>query len=154
MEKIVDQIGFFGPQILFIISVISLWKQQAHFYGYLVFLMINKIINKILKLLIKQPRPNHGKSIIENEDRFYVGIEQYGMPSGHMQSCFYSLTYLYLVKQSPTITIVEMFITSLTFYQRWKYNRHTIEQLCVGSVVGILVGYLSFIIVNRYLRTQ
>lgn len=154
MEKIVDMIGFFGPQILITISVISLWKYNLHFYGYLVFLMINKMINKILKQIIKQPRPKDGKSIIENEDRFYKGIEQFGMPSGHIQSCFYSLTYLYLVKQSPTITIIELFITSLTFYQRWKYNRHTIQQLCVGSFVGILLGYLSFIIVNRYLRTQ
>lgn len=154
MEKIIDSIGFFGPQILFIISLISLWKQQVYLYGYLVFLLINKIINNVLKRIIQQPRPNNGRNIMKIEEDFYNGTEKYGMPSGHIQSCFYSLTYLYLVKQIPTITILELFITSLTFYQRWKYNRHTIQQLCVGSVVGIVFGYLSFIIVNRYLRTQ
>ena len=154
MENILDLVGFFGPQILFIISIIVLWKQQLYLYGYLVFLLINKIINNLLKRIIKQQRPNNGRSIMKIEDNFYNGTEKYGMPSGHVQSCFYSLTYLYLVKQTPIIIIFELFITSLTFYQRWKYNRHTIEQLCVGSLLGSIIGYLSFIIVNIYGRSQ
>ena len=159
MENIVDYVGFFGPHILFITSLFILWKQfiqytDYYLYGYVFFLFVNKFINKLVKLLIKEPRPKGGKNIIDNEDRFYKGIEQYGMPSGHVQSCFFSLTYLYLVKKSPLLLMIELFITSLTFYQRWNYKRHTILQLCVGSIIGILFGYISFTIVKMYLKTQ
>jgi len=154
MEKLLDSLGFFGPQILFIVTIILLWKHHIYWYGYLVFFVVSSLINKIIKITIKQRRPNNGKSILENEEKYYSGMEQYGMPSGHIQSCLYSITYLYLVKPSPIILLFELFIACLTFYQRWKYNRHTIEQLLVGSVVGIMVGYVSFITVKRYWKIQ
>ena len=75
------------------------------------------------------------------------------MPSGHAQSSMFSLTYLYLVKQSPSWLLIELFIAILTLYQRWNYRRHTIQQLFVGSVVGIVFAYISFVISKRYLRT-
>lgn len=158
MEKIIDYIGFFGPHILFITSLFVLWKQFIQYndtflYGYIFFLFISKFINKLLKIIIKDPRPNGGKNIIDNEDRFYKGIEQYGMPSGHVQSCFFSLTYLYLVKKSPLLLMIELFITSLTFYQRWKYKRHTLLQLSIGSIIGLILGYISFTIVKSYLKS-
>lgn len=158
MEKIIDYIGFFGPHILFITSLFVLWKQFIQYndtflYGYIFFLFISKFINKLLKIIIKDPRPDGGKNIIDNEDRFYKGIEQYGMPSGHVQSCFFSLTYLYLVKKSPLLLMIELFITSLTFYQRWKYKRHTLLQLSIGSIIGLILGYISFTIVKSYLKS-
>ena len=158
MEKIIDYIGFFGPHILFITSLFVLWKQFIQYndtflYGYIFFLFISKFINKLLKIIIKEPRPDGGKNIIDNEDRFYKGIEQYGMPSGHVQSCFFSLTYLYLVKKSPLLLMIELFITSLTFYQRWKYKRHTLLQLSIGSIIGLILGYISFTIVKSYLKS-
>jgi membrane-associated phospholipid phosphatase len=159
MEKILDYIGFFGPHILFILNLFVLWKQfiqynDYYLYGYVLFLFINKFINKLIKSIIKEPRPNGGKNIMDFEDKFYKGIEQYGMPSGHVQSSFFSLTYLYLVKKSSLLLMIELFITSLTFYQRWKYKRHTILQLCIGTIIGILLGYISFEIVKIYLKTQ
>ena len=158
MEKIIDYIGFFGPHILFITGLFVLWKQFIQYndtflYGYIFFLFISKFINKLLKIIIKDPRPNGGKNIIDNEDRFYKGIEQYGMPSGHVQSCFFSLTYLYLVKKSHLLLMIELFITSLTFYQRWKYKRHTLLQLSIGSIIGLILGYISFTIVKSYLKS-
>jgi membrane-associated phospholipid phosphatase len=115
------------------------------------FLLVNKFINTLIKLIIKEPRPNGGKNIMEFEDKFYKGIEKYGMPSGHVQSCFFSLTYLYLVKKSPLILMIELFITSLTFYQRWKYRQHTVEQLIVGSTMGGCFAYLSYYVTKQWL---
>ena len=152
--KIVDTIGFFGPHIILCIGIILLWKQSKYFYGYLLFYMINTFINKLLKMVIREPRPKDGKNIMGFEKNVYEGIEEYGMPSGHAQSCFYSMSYLYLVKENPIWLIVNLFIASLTIYQRWSYNRHTAQQLLVGSMVGVVLGWASVTIVNKYLTTQ
>lgn len=152
--KIVDTIGFFGPHILLCIGIILLWKQSKYFYGYLLFYVINTFINKLLKMVIREPRPKDGKNIMGFEKNVYEGIEEYGMPSGHAQSCFYSMSYLYLVKENPIWLIVNLFIASLTIYQRWSYNRHTAQQLLVGSMVGIFIGWASVIFINKYLTTQ
>jgi membrane-associated phospholipid phosphatase len=159
MEKILDAVGFFGPYIIFITNLFILWNRfirykDNYLYGYVFFQFVNKFINKIVKSIIKEPRPKGGKNIMDFEENFYKGTEQYGMPSGHLQSCFFSMTYVYLVKNSPSLLMMELFITSLTFYQRWKYNRHTVLQLLFGSLIGLLVGYVSFTIVKKYSETQ
>lgn len=136
-----DYIGFFGPIIVIIISVIKLWNQPQYLIGYACFELINSIINSVSKLLIRQERPAGGRSII-NEN--YSGSNIYGMPSSHTQNVAYSTIFLYLVKKSPTYLILELFILALTFYQRWKYKRHTVEQLFIGTGVGVLIGYFGF----------
>ena len=152
--KIVDTIGFFGPHIILVIGIIILWKQNQYFYGYILFFIINTSINKLIKQLVREPRPKNGKNIMDFEKNKYDGVEEYGMPSGHAQSCFYSMTYLYLVKENPIWLIINLFITSLTIYQRWSYHRHTAQQLMVGSVMGIFIGWGSVIFINKYLTTQ
>jgi membrane-associated phospholipid phosphatase len=152
--KIVDTIGYFGPHINFIITIILLWKQNKYLYGYLIFYIISVFINILLKSLIREPRPTDGKNIMDFEKNAYEGIQEFGMPSGHAQSCFYSMTYLYLVKDAPKWVIMELFIASLTIYQRWSYHRHTIQQLMVGSIIGLFIGWFSVTFINIYLITQ
>ena len=154
MEKIIDILGYFAPYILFVLSIVLLWKRQYYFTGYIVFYILNIIVNKIIKVIVREPRPTGGKSLLSFEDGIYEGVEKYGMPSGHLQSCFYSLTYLYLVKESPSWLMLEIFIASASFYQRWSYYRHTIEQLFVGSLVGMFMGWFSYFMVHKYLITQ
>ena len=147
--KILDKIGFLGPFILLGMGIWQLWGNKAFWCAYLVVFVMNSFINKIAKVIIKQPRPNDGESIM-NEN--YVGAEMYGMPSAHAQSVFSSLTFLYLVKESPAWLIGELFIAGLTVYQRWKYRRHTLEQLCVGAILGMFVAYSGYYITKQYLQ--
>jgi membrane-associated phospholipid phosphatase len=152
MEKILDNIGFYGPLINFIITAVNIWKQPIYLVGYIVTSFINVIINRVLKMTIKQERPSHGKKLVAWEH--YTGAEHYGMPSLHAQSVFFSMTYLYLVKRSVFWTLVESFVASMTFYQRWKYRNHTLEQLVVGSALGSTVAYISHMIIHQYLHGQ
>jgi membrane-associated phospholipid phosphatase len=148
MNKIFDKIGFVGPLLLFFITIYNLWNQQKYLIAYLVFFIGNTIVNKILKLIIQQERPNNGVKIMNEQ---YSGTEIYGMPSGHAQSSFFSIAFLYFVKSSPTLLIIEGFIVSLTLFQRWKYRQHTTEQLLFGSLFGIGFAYLSYSITKQYL---
>ena len=147
--RTLDTVGFLGPFILFGIGVWQLWGNNGFWCAYLVVFVTNSIINKIVKVIVKQPRPNDGESIM-NEN--YTGTEQYGMPSAHAQSVFSSLTFLYLVKESPAWLIGELFIAGLTIYQRWKYRRHTMEQLGVGAVLGMIVAYGGYFMTKQYLQ--
>jgi membrane-associated phospholipid phosphatase len=145
-----DIIGFSGPFILMFISISYLWNQK-YLQGYLIFYIISSFINKILKNIIQEERPVNGKSIM-NEN--YTGKHKYGMPSYHAQLSFYSLTFLYLVNKSGYLIFFELFIAALTLYQRWSYKRHTVEQLIVGMVVGVMTAYIGYYATSRYLITN
>ena len=147
--RMLDTVGFLGPFILFGIGVWQLWGNNGFWCAYLVVFVMNSVINKIAKVIVKQPRPNDGESIM-NEN--YTGAEMYGMPSAHAQSVFSSLTFLYLVKESPAWLIGELFIAGLTVYQRWKYRRHTMEQLGVGAIFGMFVAYGGYFMTKQYVR--
>jgi membrane-associated phospholipid phosphatase len=148
MREIIEKIGFMGPLILLCIGIYNLWNQQKYLLSYLVFFIGNTILNKILKIIIKQKRPSDGIKIMNEE---YSGEEIYGMPSGHAQSSFFSIAFLYFVKGSPTWLIIELFIATLTIYQRWKYRQHTLEQLFTGSLVGVGFAYFSFYLTKQWL---
>lgn len=151
MTNIFDIIGFIGPIIIFCISIIKLYKRQPYLIGYLLFFAGNIIVNSILKVNIKQERPTGGQSVI-NEP--YTGVHKFGMPSSHSQSVFYSMTYLYLTKHEPNTLLIEMFISALTIYQRWNYRQHTVEQLGVGAIIGIMMGFLAEFMTKQYVITR
>jgi membrane-associated phospholipid phosphatase len=147
-----DLIGLFGPVILFIVSAWQLWGNGIYWTLSIVVFCINLIINIGLKQWIREPRPSGGQSMTIY-DR-YTGVLDYGMPSGHSQMAFGLVTFVYLVKQSVSFLIGGGWIISLTVYQRWKYCRHSIEQLAVGAVVGILVAYISYTVITMGITGQ
>ena len=149
MRNIIDKIGFFGPVIIFLISIYNLWNQQKYLISYLVFSFCNTIVNKILKVIIQQKRPNGSIKIM---DESYEGIENYGMPSGHAQTCAYNLAFVTLVLNNAFITGLYLVITFISMYQRHKYGNHTILQLIIGFIVGIIFGYLVFFAGNKWLK--
>lgn len=142
---IIDDIGFFGPIILSILTVIILWGRMKYLQLYLVFMLFNLLLNKQLKDIIQSPRPvNHDKNMIYKTFEKTSGTETYGMPSGHAQSVSFSTLYMYLVTKSKNLLIGSSFISSLTLLQRYRFKRHSIRQLFVGSVIGCLVAYISY----------
>jgi hypothetical protein len=148
--NVIDIIGFNGPIILFLTSIIKLWKQK-YIYGYLLFYIINIFINNLLKNTIKQARPNNTMNTITEK---YPGVHKYGMPSYHTQSVFFSLTFLFLVKKSVFLLLIECFIAFITIYQRWINHHHTIEQLVVGSIIGIINAYIGYILTYQYITNS
>ena len=150
-EKTIDIAGFFSPWLLMFITITQLWNRKPFLYAYIIGGFINKQVNAVLKNIIKQPRPSDGKSIM-NET--YDGEHVYGMPSFHAQSSFFSIAYLYLTKHSEFLLGIELLIGIASIYQRWKYRRHTVEQLGVGSFIGIVMAYITYFITNRTLVTN
>ena len=102
--------------------------------------MINYCTNGALKLIFREPRPDG--NIVFDSHEITTGSERYGMPSGHAQSVAFSSMFSYLITKSPKILMGTSFISVITIYQRYKYKRHTIGQLFVGTIIGGLMAVL------------
>lgn len=147
---IFDYVGFKGPIITSTITFVSLLNQPQYALSFVVGSVLNYYLILLLKELIKEPRPSNPIAYIE--DNIYKGPILYGMPSGHAQISFFSITYLYLTKRPFTIVALSFFIGCLTLYQRWKFRRHTVEQLAVGTVSGSAFSYLIYWVTTNYLQ--
>ncbi len=146
---LLDYIGFFGPLILFCISLWKLSMRTPFLYGYLGLFLANTIINKALKLLFQEPRPEGSMTIVGEP---YQGADKYGMPSGHAQSVGFSTTYLYLVTKNALWLVLELGIVGLTLIQRWKYRNHSVPQLTVGMLVGTFLGYYGYQVMQLWIK--
>lgn len=150
---VIDDIGFFGPIILIIITILMLWVHTKYLKFYLLFILLNTFLNKILKNIIKAPRPyNPDKYMIYNKFEKTNGTETYGMPSGHAQSVSFTTIYMYLVTKSKNLLIGGSFISILSLIQRYRFKRHSIKQLLVGLIVGCSLAYISYNLLTLFLN--
>lgn len=141
---IARQIAFNGPIITTIFSMYHLWDRPAYCLLYIFGVILNLGTNTFLKQWIKQPRPDGYLHNIENAEVYAAKGQEYGMPSGHAQMVIYTLTYLILLGYDRTVILVVSLFSGATIIQRYLDNKHTPEQLIVGSVVG---GALAWVLV-------
>ena len=153
ISKFFDYLGYFGPNLLLVFSILLLWAKNYRSYlsYYLIGYILNILLNYLLKGLIQQPRPTEDKKLIEmaltNGKRF--GYDLYGMPSGHSQGVFYSTAFIHLVVQNPQITLFFFLLSLNTMIQRVNYKNHTILQVIAGALVGIGFAYLVYYYAKR-----
>lgn len=108
--------------------------------------LLNLIINKILKKLIDQPRPESCEISSDS-----------GMPSNHSQFISYFILFYIVqiiwVNSKYFDSLLKVFYTSLLIlmglivcYSRYYLNYHTLEQVVVGACIGSLFGIIWSII--------
>jgi membrane-associated phospholipid phosphatase len=147
--ELIDNVGFFGPMLLFGAGIYALRKRRIYLIAYLVFFAFNGLLNRLLKVWIHEPRPTNPSFV--NQYDIDSGAEKFGMPSGHAQAVAYSVVFIYMTTQSLRDLIGMLFVAALTLHQRWAYNRHTTEQLGAGSLVGSSVATIAFWAANKYI---
>jgi membrane-associated phospholipid phosphatase len=150
----IDIVGFYGPQILFILSIFLLYDKYITLCIFLSGFFLNMIINIILKYLLKEPRPNEDKRLFQlqvNSGK-YINLNRYGMPSGHAQNVFYATLFIYYIFRDKWITSFYLFISFITLYQRVYYKFHSLNQVFWGSVIGLLVGFGFYVLNKRILK--
>lgn len=145
-----DKIGYIGPIILFFLNIYHYFYRKIYLFGYVVGFGFNILINKFIKQIIKEPRPD-GSRHIKFMEQFH-GSEIYGMPSGHAQSVFYSAIFLY--DAHILMFYFSLFISLITLFQRYKFKRHTLTQLFVGSCLGALFAFVIYDRTRRYAATK
>jgi membrane-associated phospholipid phosphatase len=148
-----DYIGLYAPLILFFLSLFLLRNMTTYLQFFVSGFILNNILNIILKLAIKEPRPTKDQKAIEigvvNGAR--IGFDKFGMPSGHAQNCGYCILFITMTLNEPFITCLYSLISLISLFQRYLYNNHSILQLVIGFIVGGGFGYLTYIIGNKYI---
>lgn len=145
-------IGYFSEMIMALIVIYVLQKNITNTAVYILFLLISGYANTILKSLIRQPRPSTTKKFLYSEHFSRINTI-YGMPSGHSQNVFYSITYLYLtVKDGIYWLQLGLVLAALMMYERLTFHNHTLIQLFVGALLGILLGWIVVTVRDKFIR--
>lgn len=130
MEQILKSIQEL-QMIEYLPYIVLLWKLiiEKSKIKYVLFCLINFIINTILKNIIKEPRPRPTMK--------YGELQKYGMPSGHSQMIWFSLFYNFKLDWQHIIMFCLALISSL---QRISINYHSFNQVLVGGIVGLILA--------------
>jgi len=150
---LLDYTGFYGPYILFPVSLYFLLSKQLYLTVFIVGYILNALLNIILKYIIQEPRPNkdiHKFNALKQQNK-PIPFNWYGMPSGHSQMALYSTVYVYNATKNICVLAFFSLMSIITIIQRIYYNKHTIMQCFVGSIVGSLVGYIFYMWARDYL---
>jgi len=145
----IDTLGYIGPWLLFIIIMIyNLWLPLKYNLIYILFILINSYTNNVIKQYIQEPRPTNEKHIFNFEKNKYKekNPQVYGMPSGHSQISWFIVIFILFVLENIYLFLFALCITLNTMRQRYDYNNHTKGQIFAGSLMGIIIGYISYII--------
>jgi membrane-associated phospholipid phosphatase len=158
--SIIYEIGKYGPVILQLYSFNLLWEKENLVAYYGIGIVLNTLLNLILKGLLQQPRPSedpkqfalalkHGKRFV-----FKNGIPYniFGMPSGHAQSCFFSTAFVFLSITKYNSLFIYLLLSFVTMYQRVEYKFHTILQVIVGAIIGILFAFCMYYLLQQKLK--
>ena len=150
---LIDTIGFFAPLILFMFSVLLLRHMSNYLLFYIVGTVLNNILHIILKLIIKEPRPSKDQKFIEIgvTNGALISFDKFCMPSGHAQNCSFSLAFITLVFNNPFITTIYLIISLISIMQRYKYNNHTVLQLIIGFIIGLIAGYITYLFGSKHI---
>ncbi|KAL5286974.1 DOLPP1 family protein [Megaselia abdita] len=118
-------------------------------------LMLDELLNKLLKNMIKSPRP------MERKDAY----GKYGMPSSHAQFMGFFTAYLILficLRQHQTyrnffgkvvrnlLVMMLVVVNIIVCLSRVYLSYHTLLQVCVGQGIGITLGSLMFFGVTHF----
>ena len=139
-------VAYIGPIILITITTILLWKKETLLFYFILGATLNIASNFFVKGVFKEPRPTGNQQIIQlainNGKR--LGSQVYGMPSGHAQSAFYCVAFIFLSLKNWKITAFYIIFALLICYQRYIYKEHTLWQLFVGALVGSVMATIAF----------
>ena len=149
VRDVIFGVGYFSEIIIAITVIYALNKNILDISIFIFFFFISGYSNTLLKSFIKEPRPNYPKKFLYSEHFSRVN-KVYGMPSGHSQNVFYSITYLYLIAKDGIYWLqLGLILAALMVYERWTFHNHTLLQLFGGAITGIILGLIVFSIRNK-----
>jgi len=150
-NSILCKVGNWGPVIIIWTSIYLLRDKGNMLYYYIVGLILNTILNLVLKITIQHPRPSVDidkfNLVLQNfkDGLFKRGIPDiFGMPSGHTQSIIFSTIYVFLSLKKRNILLFYLLVSLITMWQRVSCNHHTVLQVVAGFVVGSLFAYTIY----------
>jgi membrane-associated phospholipid phosphatase len=157
MDPILSYIGYYGPYILFLLSLLFVFPQKILFLYTILGFIANQSINSTFKHVFKQERPSNtfvhftpSGHIVDIPVNKMSDTDKYGMPSGHSQTVWFLTTFLYLALKTTWITLLFASIACITSIQRVVYKNHTFTQVFVGACFGIIFAYFYYHLFRKF----
>jgi membrane-associated phospholipid phosphatase len=160
--SVFHEFGQYSPLLLFFLSIYLLWDQSTLLFYYIIGIFMNTILNLILKGIFQQPRPLEDitkfKMAITRGSRYLfkngIPFDIYGMPSGHAQTILFSTTFIYFSLHQQNILYLYLGISIITMIHRLIFKYHTVIQVLIGAVVGIMMGYFVYFLAKTKLKRK
>jgi len=141
--------SFIGKSTSTLVSLLCFatlaYKRNATMVSFFLGSIVNAVVAKVLKRIIKQQRPETTDPHDDDDDgTSTIRPTDNGMPSSHSMSLGFIGTFTYLgwgKKHSIVAPILLIYIITSLFY-RVQAKLHTKEQVYVGVLFGALNGYM------------
>jgi len=105
----------------------------AHPIVYLASLMLSLFLNRGIKNIVQQKRPPDCPKFLK---------KSFGMPSGHTQTASFAAAFVWQAASRPQQLVLAVLVVT-TMVQRVVSKAHTVAQVGVGLLVGLMVGILT-----------
>ncbi len=143
-------VGYLGPYLLASSTIFFMRNKHVYLCTYIVGIILNSILNYILKCIIQDPRPNEDKRLVNLDslhgDKTHRDMfDKFGMPSGQSQTELMSTTFTFLVTQSYPLLFLYLGVSLINGIQRVYSRNNNYQQGIVGGLIGIGVGYIVYL---------
>jgi len=160
--SILYDVGAYGPFLLTILSWYLLWDKKKLIFYYTIGIFTNSVLNIILKGIIREPRPMFDNTNVKLLDAhgkafFYqngLPFDIFGMPSGHAQACQFSTVFIFMSLKQIKLLYIYIPLSLWTFYQRVKFDYHSINQVIIGATIGSLFGYFVYQLARENIKNK
>ena len=162
--------GLSMAPVFLIVALVTatLSRRDLHIFTGLVGQLLNTIFNVLIKRCIRQPRPSSpAHDNLSTPDA--VGFSPHGMPSNHAQFVFFFVGFwvpwilmsrnnkvrsslnsrndrsgggAWCVVIRHVASVIIIFCAIGVVFARVYLHYHTVPQVAVGAVVGLVVGYM------------
>ena len=146
LDFLMSAITFVGGEAVFLaIAIVLIWCTEKRF-GYFTLLtcFFGTILNQILKLTFRIPRPwvkDPDFTIVESAREEATG---YSFPSGHTQNVTGTFTSFALSGRKKGRTVFCIVIIALVSFSRMYLGVHTPLDVGVSLVLGVLISALLY----------
>lgn len=147
MLDILEKIGMYGHLLMFGLVTYYFFYMKSALWGYWIGSVVNETVVVILKRIIKQPRPSPITSNTEAHD-------YYGMPSGHTQHTVFSIVYMALMNPNVIWLLCLTLLSGVSVYERVHNNKHSISQIAVGGMLGIMMAGIAYKLTKMYYESE
>lgn len=133
----------------FMIRQDRIWGLKASVFA-LLGIGVNSLVNNVLKEIIARPRPTFEEEIKHLVNALGHFETNYSFFSAHSSNSFCFAVFVAFYFKNLYVRIAIILWAVLVAYSRIFVGQHYPIDILAGTLFGILIGYISYRLYNRY----